>query len=712
MKVDLRGKLNPEKFSQVLTSLKENQYYGTVVVSDGLREKCFFFTRGGLRLATSNGKSVELLQFLWCRGLLPREAIPSLQAEATRPDRSLKSVVCANAKIDTGVYDDVERELMVSEFLETLIWPDAHFEMSIGDPEQEAYQSELQTRRLSIGIGRMIEELLARAITVREPAKLMAEQNLFNLTDAGRRALKSATDEPTRDLMGALAGVASNRFFSISDRLPWWQDFELALRLKGLIDRGWLVQEQRALSEDEGLELDRIRSMEESLDTSISPIMRRQALARSYIDQGDKSAGARHHKRAGLLLLNSDRAYEASKELREAYHLTPDDFEAHEGFVEALWSSQQSEPALKETELLAQRYFDLGLINRARLVLEKPLERRQKTLEIQSMLAKAYLRLGRSDKALEVGRGLCEELRAAGRSAEAMELAEKFVSAGVDRRRVSIMTGEQRRRRIRRGLYIAAGVLAVALYPSFVVARAHLDFRSTLREAQALVAQGRYEAAKDRLEELLEDNPYSGLEFQVDPMVTEINTVLGERRALLKLFENWVEGDRINWNSKDAPDLSRAVQLIEDIRKGEGPEIPPGQFTAASFDDIEANLQNHLSQAATLRERFKDAQSIGNHKLAYDLSARFYNSYRKVDSARASFRYLGIPVLITSDPPGARIEGLKKPATAGEPVYIIPPDEAVELTLRLEGYKPLKVKLDPVSSGFAPKPFRLEPLGG
>ena len=41
MASDLRGELTPDAVIQVCHTLKDNHFYGTFLVSDGLKEKCF-----------------------------------------------------------------------------------------------------------------------------------------------------------------------------------------------------------------------------------------------------------------------------------------------------------------------------------------------------------------------------------------------------------------------------------------------------------------------------------------------------------------------------------------------------------------------------------------------------------------------------------------------------------------------------------------------
>ena len=124
MKRGVAGSLSAEKLVEVLRLLEENQYYGTVLLSDGLREKCFFFTRGGLRLASSSCGSLSLPDYLRLRGVMSASQCAEHRLEARRhaAEISPRALLGRQLSREASVLEEDERSSLISEFMGCLLY--------------------------------------------------------------------------------------------------------------------------------------------------------------------------------------------------------------------------------------------------------------------------------------------------------------------------------------------------------------------------------------------------------------------------------------------------------------------------------------------------------------------------------------------------------------------------------------------------------------
>lgn len=696
MSIDLRGPLTPEGLTQVLMTLKDNHYYGTFLISDGLREKCFFFTRGGLRLAESNCQSPTTVQRLMGLRLMAESPLAAYHQMMQGGQNSERNVIASVLNVDPQTVDQWERDGMSAEFLGPLFWPGAYYEFSKANPDEEAYQDDLNTRLLSIGIKQLVTETIDRAQKTREIRRTIGDDEaLIAITASGRRMMEKPSHDFPMDIFLELNRHDSIRVAGLSERLPNWTNYELIAELDELIRSEWIVcKGSTQRNNDENLT--RIRRLEKGLENAISPIMRRQALARSYKDINDKDTAAGHFKKAGFLMLEANRGGDAVKELRTAFDMLPEDFEAHEGLIEALWVARSKDDAVNETEQLSRRYFDLGLANRARMVLEKAVRGDQQNLDVRGMLVRAYLRLGRNDRALELGRELCENLRQVGRTDEAIHLAERFVEAGIDQNRVLIMSGEKRRRLWRNIALAACLIFGILLVPSSLSAIGRSAIDDTNSKVRELVSQGQYEQAKELLLEVREKHPWSFLDSYVNEATQKIDAYAKEYEFFRKRFAKYwnPRTNTIDWSL--VLDVRDAQALIAEIRTSRQADAKDPIFKAA-LQTLDGSLRAHIAHGTELRSAFRSACANGRYRKAHAIAQEYLNGYDNVVlHVRRTFKARGVPFYVQTNPPGARITGIgrNKEQRSNSIVFAFI-DKKTTLTIEKDGYEPVTYTIDP-----------------
>jgi tetratricopeptide (TPR) repeat protein len=721
MKLDLRGELTNTRLAEVLRNLKSQQYYGTFLISDGPREKCFFFARGGLRMAKSNCRLITVGSYLKAQGVLVGASAQSYDLELQQSGGKplARHVICGLAQIDTATFDRHERSLMASEFMETVFWRNCCFEYRAGDPEQEAYQQNLNTSLLSMGIKDFVDELISSTTKARDLKRVVPDVDVIvQITEAGQLIAQNPPAGTALDVIAALARLEQTRIRALAQALNGWTEYDLIWKLNEWYISGWVDLIIPQVTEDEVL--NRIRSLEEGLDQAISPIMRRQALAKTYKTNNDQQSAARHFKKAGQLLLGAHRHQDASRDLREAYELIPEDFEAHEGLVDALYASKSNDQARQEAEQLSRRYFDLGLSNRARLILEKAIQTGDRTLDVRNLLVRAYLKLGRSQKALELGREVCDDLRANGREQEALGLAERFVNAGVDQERVLIMTGEKLKRRQKKLMIIAIVALSILIIPLFTAIDARVKFKDHSKLVKTALRSGDYREARRLLTKFQNEHNWGFMDNAIVEFNKSIDQLRGIHLWFLKELDSWREKDadtgeytmRLDWSiGYDVEEPERALSLL--AKQQEIKENPRYEMT---FGQIKDSLARYRKAASDLRDKFHDRHKYTDGKRLHQMAQLFYRKYRNNLGFHRTFNNLGIPFLIRTDPPGARIVGSKRKSfSTRRPItnkvqYFHPDD--IEVTLKLKGYLNYRYSFNPKEAQFMSPVFKLKKLGG
>jgi hypothetical protein len=684
MKLNLRGELTNARLVEVLNNLKQHQYYGTLLITDGPREKCFFFARGGLRMAKSKCPSNSLGEYLKAKQVLVGAAASTYDAELRKTrDQSLsRTYVCKLCEIEPRAFDQLERDLMASEFLETLFWENCTFEYRSGDPDQEAYQKNLKTSLLSMGIKKLVDELIEKATKIRDLRRLIPSGRArIRLTEMGTYQLEVPSPGIPIEVLATLARLGETSAENLANKLAGWTEYDLIKKISDWSDLRYLdMTIPKSTSEDEVLQ--RIQRIEDGMDLAISPIMRRQALAKTYRDNNDDSAAARHYKKAGQLMLIALRPQEAAKELREAFTLLPEDFEAHESLVEALWASKSTDQARDETLQLARRYFDLGLANRTRLILEKALEYGERDLDIRFLLVRAYLKLGRSEKALDLGREVCADLRAAGRVEEAVRLAERFVTAGVDQERVLVMTGEKSKRTKKRVLLAIAGLLGLLLAPMASAMSARLDFKERAPDIEMALNNGQYKEARTLLKKFQSDHDWGFISGTIRDFDIDIKNLERTHGWFLQRLGLWVEkkSKRINWAL--SADITIAQEALKRLQAHENMSMP--QYSQTHLI-LTKSISRYIAEARRLRKDIRVAYANEEHARVHKISQLFYNNYRNVLTVRSTFKSYGVPFKIRCEPATAKIyDRTGKKYVANKIFYLKP--KLYQLTFRAKGY--------------------------
>ncbi len=680
----MSGPLDVAAATRALELLVEHNLYGSLVVSDGLADLCFFFTRGGLRVVSAGKPLPSVALRLASDGTLSQADLVKVQQamRAAKPGSERKEErehLLELARLEPTVVDAAIRELMTEVFLGSLFWENPQHEVATGEPNMEVMQRrDLQAMTLSLGVKELVAQVQTRIRTVTELRRTVASLDLVvEPQQKGRDAVSSGGkvgDGPqgqrrTR-LLARVVQAPGARAVELAKQLDM-SDLELASHLHELSVGGWVRLDRPP--RDPAAELARLRAMEEAIDQALSQLLRRVRLAEDCKQAGDAAGAGRHLARAGGLLLSEGRDDEASQRFSAAVGLAPEDLEAREGFVQSLWATNRTAEAVNESERLGERYLALNLPGRARRVLERALAREERTSSL-GLLVKSLVRLKQPKAAAEAGERLINRLRREGKAEEAREAAAELITVADDQARSRLLRAAGADRRKVAALLVAAAVQTAAYLPL----SAHLaGAQAWAQETRALQGKLTLAAAPAQVAPIL-DEVEGALEARAragEHATAEASALVAHMKPLRDDVKRLREvAPALPWEK--AEDLVALRARLEAVR-------PATPHLANPLGRVLRAIRDHEAAGAAAQERLRDQQP---GELAVRYAGTVRETFRGLpDLLARSF----VRVQLVTTPPGASVRVGELAFSSRTPLVVGVPLRGEEaLSLTLEGHEP------------------------
>ncbi|MBX3472037.1 MAG: PEGA domain-containing protein [Planctomycetes bacterium] len=688
----LSGVFDAASAARALELLQERQLHGSIVISDGLCDVSFFFTRGGLRVLAAGRPLPSLAARLVAQGKLD----PAMAPKAGAARRQAKDAKDAGAReerdllievlnLPPAVVDEAAREIVAEVFLDCLFWEQPHHEATSGEPEPEVLQRrDLPAVTVSLGVKDLITQLLARIRTATDLKRNVATMHVVVVPLAkGRDAVQGGGrvgDGPMAQVrtrvLKAVVAEPGQRAAQLVKRLGVGE-LELATHLHELATQGLVKLDRQPPGKEE--ELARLRAMEENLDAALSQLVRRMRVAHEAAQAGDQGRAGKHMARAGGLLLREGRDEEAVRTLQNAVQLAPDNLEGREGYVQSLWATNRVAEAVGESEELGRRYLGLNLPARARRILERAVAREEKTTSLE-LLVRSLVKLRQPKAAAEAGERLLNRLRREGRAAEARDMAAELFELATDADKQRLLRAAGADRRIVVALLALAFVLAGAFVPASRALAARDEYDRAAREAE-LALRGQRDLGHVR------------------------STLPAVRERFRSLTAHGGEvGDRALAVVAQLERVERDAAALEGLR---------GRFPWHETDDLEVALEEFqavrpdtIALARPMRQLIEDVKAFRargeqtrDQLLRWDPSPE---GYAMAARARAEFKSLPallarmvVRVRVDSSPSGGQVRWDGIDYSSPTPLVLgIPLSGSKELVVTREGYQPLSRQLD------------------
>lgn len=491
MSVLIRGLTDEGALTEALTKVMNSNAAFSLVVSDGLSERIFYFTLGGLReIASGELRGTALCDVLVEIGHLERRQVAALMDG--REDRSAGQFAVESGLILRPQHDEALRIKVEEDLLELFMWDGAEVRLMEGNPPGTFYGDQLESASLSVAVPEFIQSVLLQVDHWRGASgRVPTGREILETVDAS-----VGSDRPpalqelirqldgTRTLLHAIEASDARRVPAVRLVASGLADGRIRRVVGGAAQRASREQYVREML-----------ALEKALSVSVEPDIVRTRLAKVCEAAGEKARAAEHWKQLGDEARKAGDFDRALLAYRNTVRLVPMDFATRELVLEILRHQRNYRLVINEGRPLANLFIKHNLLNRAKGLLLQLVGLDETDAALRRQLILVLIGLGEKDLALKHLRILAALLE--GRDATPSELRDVYLRIlALDKRDRAIakkldrITGvtAQRRLLVITGSLTAA-VLALFLGAFWYESRANAHYAAVIEEARAMVEQ-------------------------------------------------------------------------------------------------------------------------------------------------------------------------------------------------------------------------------
>ena len=519
-----QGDLSNINLASVFQNLLHNRQTGTLLLRRGREERYVYFREGVITMYSQGpGKGTPLAEFMLRLGIVGEKDLEAARKKK-RGRARLSQVISKMGLASPEEIRNAVEEFVREEIYDLFTWEDGTFEFREGDPPEGVFDSEVALADLSIDANEVILEA-ARRIDEWERINryLGSSRDVYVVRKEREEELERLREDPVvKTVLSLLDGRRSVEQVVADSRLGRFQVSRvLADLIAGRFLRQLSVSELYAearRAQGEGRLEEAMGLLERALEIEHGNTDAHLLLAALKERTGHPEEAASAYKvAAGLFLEDSDveRAVEA---LRNAARIQPHDLAARERLYRLLRDAGRRREAREVLLETASYCLRMGLVERARGLLEDALSFAAEDEEVLKLLAEVYVDAGETAKAAELYRRRAEAALEATEYRRALAWYEEILKVRpgdeeARRRIVEITSGAMERRRRRRRVLFRTAALALVLAVVLVLLlRELVARRASERRDRAVVEAilgGKPALARKILLRFAADHPYT-----------------------------------------------------------------------------------------------------------------------------------------------------------------------------------------------------------
>lgn len=674
----VEGNLNTATLQAILEVLNQKNPAATLLISDGMHEKVIYFSTGGIRLYSSDGRRVcRLEEFLEQRGLASKEQIEQARLIAVESRReTLDEVLERKGILPRNRFLEVITELIFRELCDLVTWEKAIYEFYEGNPPPQIFDQDHPALFAALNVKALaarVQEWNKEWCSLRN--RLHSERICPKLLDTGVLQKKEIA-AAAQKLYVLLDGERNLRDLARSSALSFAEVARVVH--EGVKDgdlRGNLTAEKEASTPSEVLE--DIERLEEALDKAINAILIHRRIAISYEKLGDPTSASEHHESIGDLHAESGRVQKALESYRKAMTLSPQNITAHQSLIKRLQDMGQEEKAREEIEELAKKLLSFGLADEALGVLRAIKAKAAKIYRVRLLYAHILGVLGKINEAVAEYLAIARDKLLVGSLDGIEDIYRKVLALDPTNRVARAGLSRERRRQVG-GTYIwlnrLSGAAALVILAFWGANEAMA--RAGWRRAEASVRQSLRQGGNlEGLEKVWE------IPAKFPATLLSASALEAEEKLFRECFYRLEE------------DLQRAAGLKKEGRFNEAREVFQSVLTCklgpSQVERARLGIRELDSQEREAKELRRNARAL--------MDSRFYEDAfavcRKIlDHYPADRAGLEVPFHIHSDPPNVdvKINGSRWGTTPGW--ITVPMDNLPEIRLEKPGFTPVNLK--------------------
>jgi outer membrane protein assembly factor BamB/tetratricopeptide (TPR) repeat protein len=721
----LVGDLGSVDLAQVFQVLAQNQKDGVLEIFRGGEHRALRFRRGTVTLQFDRDlyeeRAIELLTLL---GRVSQEKLQLAVANRAGSDAALIEVLVQMRILAEDEVATLFRERMAEELYDFFAWNDAHFEFHEGKNHLEGIPGEIDDR-LCFPSDALVMEAARRLDEWSRIRSIIPDDNeVFVPT------VESLS--PEDDLQG-MVFVEVDGARSVEDikRKLGRARFEVLKSLSRLVEMGALrplapdeypARGQGALKAGNAREaanlFDRAVEFQVGLPGSLG------SAGAAWEAAGERCHAVERFVAFGDELVERQRYEDALKAYRRGHELLPTHLTAWKKLVllaldlEEIHSSGRGDidPETTRAKPLAEVFFEIGQDGDAVEVLERLVSRHPKNLDAKRALVQALDGAGNSQRLCELLESVAADLMDRGDTVAAAASLQRALRLQPQRKDLSAKIRELYRKdeRKRGRVKLLTGLVVTAILLSCIgllvysrEERARADLSSI--DIDAALSEGEFDRARMMLEEFCQAHPFTFSIRDAEAMLGRVDAAVAasqEKEARQK-NEEWAARKK-----RQNEALSLAAKADSSARSGDLGEAlaglrkalavaPPDWDQAATVrtnaDELEAYLSNATKLSAQAKEQMRGKDYKGARETIRELVTKYP---RAPEGSIAKF-----PVLVKSVPDGAEIQmdgtvlrdGEGKALRTPAMVDVAPSKKAKALVVRLDGFEPATVSVDPVN---------------
>jgi outer membrane protein assembly factor BamB/tetratricopeptide (TPR) repeat protein len=631
-----------------LTRVIERRMAHSLIVSDGVSERIFYFAIGGIRVIRSGPrKTASVADILTDSGKLSAEDMGRVVAASKQDGLLFGETVFALGLLKQEDLDEAIRVKVQEEVLDLFLWDGAEIRLQEGQPPKSFYEGRFEAARLSCDVQAFLQTVLARVDEWRGVlGRLPSCREVYEATDAakaefadGANARLVAQIDGQRSIADAIAKAGARRVPSY--------EFLLGVMDSNKVRRVTTSAAQKVSRDEAARE---IELLEDALKFAIDPSIVRVRLARVLETIGENSRAATEWRQLGDDARRENQLVRALECYRNAVRVVPTDFATRELILEIHRHNRDNALLIQDGRPLADLFLKHNLLNRAKNLLVQLCGIELQDAQLRRQLVMVLIGLGERDLALKTLRELAKLLEQ--KKAPVSELRDVYVRIlALDKKdkvaqdKLDGITGARFQRRMLRATVVATAAAVLCLVGWFISeAAARRDVNTAIEAASKQVQDKDYAAAKETLKQTIADHPYA----------------------------------------KGATTANNMLQQIERY------ELKERERLGAGVESGRSAQQRDEAAAAALAQRAKDLAEAGKVDDAYRAYRELFEVFADVPLVDS----VSLPLKVTVLPLDARVRLAGQEVGQGALTLRYSPHAKSTLTVEAKGYATFKKLLD------------------
>ncbi len=730
----LRGDLASVDLAQVFQMLAMNQKVGLLSIQSKRLWKVLHFDQRGVTMHHNEHAVMDRVVAGFVRlGRLREDALEEVQDHAARMGQPLVDSLLAGGYLDAAELEERYRFELEEELYDLFFCRDARFEFHENAATLEGFDGKTDDRFL-FNCDSIVMEAARRIdewayIVERVPAD---DEVYLAQVDS------IATDEIGDDGAAVFELLDGRRTIARLIELTGQSRFQVFKTLSILLDSGAIAPAHEDDLVDFGVEC-----LEEGrLEEAASLFERAAALgvglpdvhglaANAYTQAEKFGDAARHLEAEADCLLDQNEPNKAARKLLELRQMLPTSLSAREKLADIALDHNLSLPdfdALAEGKEIVELLLAFGDVERVRALLERLLVVVPDDLDLKKALISVHIKAGDQQRVAELYEAIAEDLVEAGQPLEAVGYLQKILLMDRSRTDISARVRElyecderaRRRMRILGALACLFCVLVIGgAFYWFYNERAKQEFEKI--DVRELVAHQDFAGAAIAYRDFVNQFPFTSVVGQAENELKRIEAEQKKFDAKLaaERAERQREIDRLRREYKKGWKLHREqfldgapAEAIETLRKVREQLEAAGAAEDVAWaleNEVERHwqrLQDYVNNANELAVQYNKALEGGDWQLAREHALHLKDKYENTEANRK----VHVPVMIRTQPPGAKLMHRGKPLTQnvdGETEPLVTPTliycadalTPVELTTELEGFESSTITVQPIKDG-------------